>query len=216
MPTISSDAPVEALTSMDIEPPDCTASVLLTKSSAKPGPGEMVPAALTETGPVNTPVPVNVPPVTEMGFDMLPFTSSVPLLIVVVPVQLFVPVKITVPCHRVRLPAPLIGPLTVSTRFGAMAQFCDAPNTNAELMVALLEADNMSIPPELMVRELPEMLIGPVSCMDKLFTVVSCPKVVLKFPILGNEKTTSLAEVGTVFDSQLPLSAQLAELAPVQ
>ncbi len=74
----------------------------------------------------------------------------------------------------------------------------------------------MSIPPELMVRELPEMLIGPVSCRDKPFTVVACPNVVLKLPMLGNEKTTSLAEVGTVFDSQLPLSAQLAELAPVQ
>src|SRR5580692_7320866 len=216
MPAISSDAPVKALTSMVIEPPDCTASVLLTKSSAKPGPGEIVPAVLTETGPVKTPVPVNVPPVTSMGFDMLPFTSSVPLLMVVTSVQLLVPVKITVPCHRVKLPAPLIGPLTVNTRFGAMAQFWDAPNTNAELMVALFEADNMSMPPELMVRELPEMLIGPVSWMDKPFTVVSCPKVVLKFPRLGNEKTTSLAEVGTVLDSQLPLSVQSAELAPVQ
>ena len=163
MPAISSDAPVEALTSMDIEPPDCTASVLLTKSSAKPGPGEMAPPVLTETGPANTPVPVNVPPVTAMGFGMLPFTSSVPLLMVVVPVQLFVPVKIAVPCHRVKLPAPLIGPLTVSARFGAMAQFWGAPSTSAELIVALLEADNMSIPPELMVRVLPEMLIGPVS-----------------------------------------------------
>ena len=74
----------------------------------------------------------------------------------------------------------------------------------------------MSIPPELMVRELPEMLIGPVSCMDKAFTVVFWPKVVLKFPMLGNEKTTSLAEEGTVFDSQLPLSVQLVELVPVQ
>lgn len=137
MPAISSDAPVEALTSMVIEPPDCTANVLLTISSAKPVPGEMVPAVPTETGPVNTPVPVKVPPVTAMGFDMLPFTSSVPLLMVVVPVQLFVPVKITVPCHRVKLPAPLIGPLTVSIRFDAMAQFWDAPSTNAELMVAL-------------------------------------------------------------------------------
>src|SRR5271170_1723795 len=100
-------------------------------SVAGPGPGESVPA-LTVTGPVNVPVPLSVPPATVTGLVILPSTTSVPLLMVVVPVQLFVPVKITVPCHRVRLPAPLIGPLTVSTRPGAMAQFWDAPSTNGE------------------------------------------------------------------------------------
>ena len=108
-----------------------------------------------------------------------------PLLTVVGPLRVFVPSKATSPSPpTVKLPGPLTEPVTMSARFCPTAHVWAAFSTNGELMVSLLIAESMSMPPELTDSVPPPMERGGVSSKDKLFTVVFVANVMLKLPRL--------------------------------
>ena len=88
-------------------------------------PGEIVPPARTETGPLMTPMPANVPPATVTVLVLSePLTCKVPLLMVVAPVFVQMPLSASVPVPALTSavgpePSSVIRPLKAESRFSA-------------------------------------------------------------------------------------------------
>src|ERR1017187_4117531 len=172
-PVTLSQVPAVWLSSTEAKLPGCSVRLLLMVSVPMDVPGARVPPAVTMTGPVILPAPVSVPPATVNVFvPVTPLTSSVPLLSVIEPLCVLVAGNATVPRPlSVRLPVPLMTPLTVRRRPPATLQVCAAPRTRGELTAASDTADNMSMPPEpsvsaLLLTETGQ--IGRASCRERV------------------------------------------------